>query len=178
MPPGSCCVFGVELPGRYEYGALWGTSAPKAEYVKHKWAGAWVCTIFRNESHLPGVTLIREAVAATLAYYGAPPSLGMVTMVDPRVVAGTFRSVRTVYNAGTDKEEREFYTELCWGYSFQRAGFRLAICPDHMIRVDDCQACNGLAKDGKVVLQLLPCDMPEPMAFVSPQKSLLDEEVA
>jgi len=165
MPPGSCCVFGVEVPGRYEYAALWGTSAPLAEYVRHKWAGAWVCTIFRNESTLPGVQLIREAVAATLAYYGEPPLLGMVTMVDPRVIEGTFR--RT--SAGA---------ELCWGYSFQRAGFRVAICPDHMIRVDDCQACHGLTKDGKVVLQLLPCDMPEPSRAIVAQRSLLDGEAA
>ena len=29
--------------------ALWVTSFPFAQYVRHQWAGAWVCSAFRNE---------------------------------------------------------------------------------------------------------------------------------
>ena len=64
--------------------ALWVTSWPFAQYVRHAWPGAWVCSLFRNES--PGLSseLIREAVAATRFMFGEPPDLGMVTFVDPR----------------------------------------------------------------------------------------------
>lgn len=85
MPTGSCVVFLTEC-GR----AVWGTSAPFAEHVKHAWAGAWVNSIFRNEGAGLSSELIREAVAATLAHYGDPPALGMVTFVD----AGKVRSKR------------------------------------------------------------------------------------
>jgi hypothetical protein len=62
--------------------ALWVTSWPFAEYVKHAWAGAWVCSLFRNEGDVLSSELVREAVAATLAHYGEAPALGMVTFVD------------------------------------------------------------------------------------------------
>jgi len=79
MPPGRCLVL-------WQPGAVWGTSWPFAEYVKHAWAGAWVCSIFRNEGAGRASDLIREAVAATRWYFGEPPSLGMVTFVDPQKV--------------------------------------------------------------------------------------------
>lgn len=63
---------------------MWVTSWPFAEYVKHRWGGAWVNSLFRNERrdlHLSS-DLIREAVAATRAFYGEPPALGMVTFID------------------------------------------------------------------------------------------------
>jgi len=78
-PPGSCVVFKTQ-----PLEAFWITSFPFAEYVKHAWAGAWMCSAFRNESKHLSSELIREAVAATRAYYGAPPSLGMVTFVDAK----------------------------------------------------------------------------------------------
>lgn len=62
--------------------ALWVTSWPFAEYVRHAWPGAWVCSLFRNESEHLASELIREAVAATRAIYGDPPPLGMVTFVN------------------------------------------------------------------------------------------------
>jgi hypothetical protein len=62
--------------------ALWVTSYPFAEYVRHAWAGAWVNSLFRNEGAGLSSELIREAVAATRAHYGEPPELGMVTFVD------------------------------------------------------------------------------------------------
>lgn len=77
VPPGSCVVF-TSVCGR----ALWVTSWPLAQYTKHEWAGAWINTLFRNEGAGLSSELIREAVAATLACYGQPPALGMVTFVD------------------------------------------------------------------------------------------------
>jgi hypothetical protein len=62
--------------------AFWITSWPFAEYVKHAWAGAWVCSAFRNEGKTLSSDLIRDAVAATRNYYPETPELGMVTFVD------------------------------------------------------------------------------------------------
>jgi hypothetical protein len=62
--------------------ALWVTSWPFAQYVRHAWAGAWMNSLFRNESPALSSELIREAVAATKATFGDPPPLGMVTFVD------------------------------------------------------------------------------------------------
>lgn len=62
--------------------ALWISAWPDAEYVRHAWAGAWVCTLFRNESPHLSSDLIVEAVAATRHAWGDPPELGMVTFVD------------------------------------------------------------------------------------------------
>lgn len=81
VPPGSCIVF-VATTGV----ALWVTSWPLAEYVKHEWAGAWINSTFRNEGAGLSSELIREAVAATLFAWGDPPELGMVTFVDPAKV--------------------------------------------------------------------------------------------
>lgn len=79
VPPGRCLV----LYARTATGeAFWITSWPFAEYVKHAWAGAWMCTAFRNEGAALSSELIREALAATLAFFGAAPALGMVTFVD------------------------------------------------------------------------------------------------
>ena len=78
VPPGSCCVFLTT-----DADALWVTSAPIAKYVKHAWAGAWVCSLFRNEGRHKASELIRQAVAASLAHYeGRVPELGIVTFID------------------------------------------------------------------------------------------------
>lgn len=61
--------------------AVWTTSWPFAEYVKHAWAGAWVNSIFRNESPHLSSELILEAVAAT-RWTWEPPDLGLITFVD------------------------------------------------------------------------------------------------
>ena len=66
--------------------ALWVTSWPFAQYVRHAWAGAWVCSCFRNEGTARASDLIREAVAVTRFFYGEPPALGMVTFIDRRHV--------------------------------------------------------------------------------------------
>lgn len=77
VPPGRCFVLLAE-----DRGALWVTSWPFAQYVKHRWAGAWVNSLFRRESGPKASTMIRAAVAATRWYWPEVPALGMVTFVD------------------------------------------------------------------------------------------------
>lgn len=98
VPPGRCLVlFAATDTGK----AFWVTSWPFAEYVRHAWPGAWVCSAFRNEGAGLASELIREAVSATRAYMGAPPPIGMVTFVDRSKVKG----------------KRDF------GYCYRKAGF-------------------------------------------------------
>lgn len=79
VPPGRCFVLkSVCLR------AVWVTSWPFAEYVKHAWAGAWVNSFFRNEGAGLSSELIRAAVAATRARWPDVPELGLVTFVDAR----------------------------------------------------------------------------------------------
>lgn len=77
VPPGRCVVF--LTPGG---DALWVSLWQFAEYAKHAWAGAWICSCFRNESTALSSELIREAVGLTRWFWGEPPDLGMVTFVD------------------------------------------------------------------------------------------------
>lgn len=100
-PTGSCVVFLTDC-GR----AFWITSAPFAEWVKHAWAGAWVNSAFRSEGAGVASQLIREAVAATRAFYGKPPSLGMVTFIDRSKVKPTMVRGKPV-----------------WGWTYRKAGF-------------------------------------------------------
>lgn len=79
VPPGRCVVLLTD-------GALWVTSWPFAEYVKHRWAGAWVNSCFRRESGPLASELIREAIAATRFFWPDPPALGMITFIDPEQV--------------------------------------------------------------------------------------------
>ena len=81
VPPGRCLVLLSECAK-----AFWVTSWPFAEYVKHDWAGAWMCSAFRSEDAGASVELIRHAIAATRAHFGEPPDLGMVTFIDSRKV--------------------------------------------------------------------------------------------
>lgn len=76
VPPGACVVLRTPAAD-----AVWVTSWPLAEYVRHAWAGAWVCSIFRNESPHLSSELICEAIAAT-RWQWEPPTLGCVTFVD------------------------------------------------------------------------------------------------
>jgi hypothetical protein len=80
VPPGRCLVLTAQTDtGR----ALWVTSYPFAEYVRHEWAGAWVCSAFRNEGAGLSSDLIRAAVRATVWRYGpAPEPHGFITFVD------------------------------------------------------------------------------------------------
>ena len=105
MPPGGCVVLYAGSPGAGE--AVWGTSTPFAEYVRHEWAGAWMCSIFRNEGAGKASDLIREAVAATRAVAGDPPALGMVTFIHRAKVRPT--KVRGA---------------CVFGWTYRQAGFR------------------------------------------------------
>lgn len=98
VPPGRCIVLLTE-PAH----ALWVTSWPFGEYVKHSWPGAWINSCFRNERPdlYRSSELIREAVAATQAIWDTP-DLGIVTFVDPEKV----------------RKKRDF------GRCYVRAGFR------------------------------------------------------
>lgn len=79
VPPGGCLVL---LTKNAE--AVWTTSTPRPEFVMHDWPGAWINSLFRNESGggLLSSELIRQAVAASLAVLGEPPAIGMVSFVD------------------------------------------------------------------------------------------------
>lgn len=79
VPPGRCLVLLTA-----DASALWVTSWP--QFVKHAWPGSWVNTLFRNEQRERDLSseLIAEAVAATLAWFGAPPPSGFVTFVDSK----------------------------------------------------------------------------------------------
>lgn len=77
VPPGRCVV--LKTP---DLRALWTSSWPFAEYVRHAWPGAWVNSLFRNEGAGLSSELIREAVAATRACWPEVPALGIVTFVD------------------------------------------------------------------------------------------------
>lgn len=77
VPPGRCMVL-----LNSDATALWVTSWPFPEYVKHRWPGAWVNSCFRREGGARASDLIRDALAATRWFYGEPPTLGMVTFID------------------------------------------------------------------------------------------------
>lgn len=102
MPPGSCRVL---LANNSK--AVFGLSFPKAEFVKHAWAGAWMVSIFRNEEGGPLASdMIREAMAHMQTEYDVP-SLGCITFVDPKKVRGVM-----------ERGER------IKGFCFHKAGFR------------------------------------------------------
>jgi hypothetical protein len=102
MPAGSCRVLIAENSK-----AVFGMSYPKAEYVKHAWAGAWVISIFRNEEAGPLASdMVRDAMAIMQTLY-AVPEIGCVTFVHPKKVRGVM--------------ERG---ELVKGFCFKKAGFR------------------------------------------------------
>lgn len=89
MPAGSCVVF-VSTCGRAVFGVSW------PRYARHRWKGAWINTLFRNEGAGLSSELIREAVAATAAEYGAPPALGMITMIKQSAIRDGFKPGRQV----------------------------------------------------------------------------------
>jgi hypothetical protein len=147
VPPGRCLVLTAQA-------ALWITSWPFAEYVKHRWPGAWVCSAFRNEGAGPSRALIVDAVAATLWRWPAP-ALGMVTFIDrnevqpERMRPGTFRKLVA---AGIYQEGSHVLTEgrhlLVWGGTWMRVGFRF----------------DGETEGRLLAFRMHPRDMPEPAA--------------
>jgi len=77
VPPGACLVLRT-----FEADAAWVTSHPLANFVRHGYGDAWICTLFRNESPLLSSDLIRLAVAASVAWFVSPPDAGFITFVD------------------------------------------------------------------------------------------------
>ena len=96
VPPGRCLVL---LTAKAD--AVWTTSWPFAQYVKHAWAGAWVNSLFRNEGDILSSELINQAVSATLAEWKRPPEQGMITFISTKHV----------------RKKRD------WGRCFRKAGF-------------------------------------------------------
>lgn len=99
VPPGRCHV--LKMPS-----AVWVTSWPYAEFVKHAWAGAWVNSMFRNEGNGKASEMIRAAVASTRVKWPNVPELGMVTFIDPNEV-----------------QPRKIRGRSTWGHSYFEAGF-------------------------------------------------------
>ena len=77
VPPGRCLVLIAD-----DESAVWVTSYPYAEYVKHAWAGAMVNSLFRNEGRYQSSDLIREAVERSMVYWSEFPTMGIVSFVD------------------------------------------------------------------------------------------------
>jgi hypothetical protein len=101
VPPGACAVLITECAR-----AFWVTSAPIAEYVKHDWPGAWMCSAFRSEGAGRASDLIRSAIACSKFMVGDPPALGMVTFINRR-------HVRPIMVRGVPT----------WGWTWIKAGF-------------------------------------------------------
>jgi len=99
-PPGRCFVLKRSSP---EGSAFWITSWPFAEYVRHAWAGAWVCSAFRNEGAGLSSLLIREALAHTVWQWPEIPELGMVTFVNAGKVRRKRDPGRCFVKAGFSK---------------------------------------------------------------------------
>lgn len=102
VKPGSCLVLLNKT-----IDALWVTSNCIAEYVRHDWRGAWENSLFKNDSDERASDLIKKAVSVTRYYYGQPPSLGIVSFVNPNKVRGIKRRGKTIY-----------------GYCYLKAGWR------------------------------------------------------
>lgn len=97
VPPGRCLVLCTQ-----KRDAFWITSWPFEQYVKHAWAGAWVCSAFRNEGEELSSDLIRQALAVSRWRWPDVPEKGMVTFVDTKKV----------------RKKRD------WGRCYRKAGFK------------------------------------------------------
>jgi hypothetical protein len=103
VPPGRCLVLRTD-------GALWVSSWPFAEYVRHEWPGAWINSCFRRESGPLASEMITAAVAATLWHWGAPPRIASIV--------GPVGMV-TFINRDKVRHKRDF------GRCYRRAGFEV-----------------------------------------------------
>lgn len=163
VPPGRCVVLRSTCGN-----AVWVTSWPFAEHVKHAWAGAWICSFFRNEGAGLSSNLIQEAVAVTRWVWPEIPHLGMVTFID----AGKVRHKR---NPGRCYTSAGFHRPLCTACKGE--------CRKHgktlKERAKFCPTCRGTGKaftaGGLVAVQMVPEDMPEACAPFRVQCSLFEE---
>lgn len=142
VAPGRCAVFYAAM----ETGqAFWVTSWPFAEWVKHDWAGAWVCAAFRNEGVHSASILIKQALSASRAVLGEPPELGMITFIDRRC-----RKCKKQFQKCGCAEPNWIvrptmvHGKPVWGWTYRKAGF-----------VD-----AGETKGGLLALQIWPNSMP------------------
>jgi len=138
VPPGRCFVLRME-------GAIWVTSWPFAEYVKHEWAGAWINSCFRRESGPVASELIREALAATRWYWPDMPSV-------PWSYKGQSGTVAMVTFIDRDKvkHKRDF------GRCYRKAGFKVI----------------GETKGGLLALGIEHADIPDPKEPLGAQLGL------
>lgn len=134
VPPGRCVV--LRQPR-----ALWVTSWPFAQYVRHAWPGSWVNSLFRSEGAGRASQLIREAISATRSVWTMPCE-GMITFVDPKHVKPVKRRLlpKRLHRHVFEQEE---LTEI-YGYCYLMAGF------GHV----------GYTKGGLWAWQLLPFNAP------------------
>lgn len=100
-PPGRCFVLVTA-----DADALWVTSWQRPEYTEHGLGDVWLCTIFRNESAGLSSELIREALAATRAAWGDPPTGGTATFVDAGKVRRKRDPGRCFLRAGFHRLDR------------------------------------------------------------------------
>lgn len=147
VPPGRCVVLVIPEV------ALWITSWPYPEYVKHAWPSAWVCSAFRNERpEVRSSELVTEGLAGT-CWYWTPPSWGMITFVDPEKT----------------RHKRDP------GRCFRKAGFHVSgKAPAHGTYRPVC-ICDGKPETtdgGLVALHLAVSAMPEPLQPLGAQSSL------
>lgn len=77
VPPGRCLVLLTD-----DADAVWVTSWPLPEYVRHAWPGAMVNSLFRREGGPVASDLIVAACSATRAMWPDLPPLGIVSFVD------------------------------------------------------------------------------------------------
>lgn len=82
VPPGRCLVLRADA-------AVWVTSWPFGEYVRHAWPGIWVNSLFRRESGEQASEMIRQALAVTVWNWPDIPTVqsivgpvSMVTFID------------------------------------------------------------------------------------------------
>lgn len=102
VPPGRCFVLLSDCRR-----AVWVTSWPFAEYVRHAWPGAWVNSLFRREGGCKASEMIRQAIAHTRHQWPNVPELGMVSFVDPKKVKPTMVRGKPIY-----------------GFCYLKAGFK------------------------------------------------------
>ena len=93
VPPGRCVVLWMS-------GAAWTTSWPFPEFVKHRWPGAWINSLFRKEIPGRASEFIVDAVAATRAIWPDVPELGMISFVDAAKVRHKRDPGRSYLRAG------------------------------------------------------------------------------
>ena len=148
-PPGRCLVLTTAARD-----AFWITSWPFAQYVRHAWGGAWVCSAFRNEGAELSSALITGALAATLARWPDAPRVGAWSQVGAtpkRIdVERTEIAMVTFVNTSKTKSKRDP------GRCYIRAGF----------------ARVGMTKGGLVALGIRADRLPTPSAADTVQGDL------